>query len=1131
MKKHPLHLKHPDLHTSPEVKRAVLYHELQTGKKVPNDPTEQIDIYIERMGRVFLHPDEKKRRRYLDMARSTIYDELIIKRQNFPESYFELQQRLAEERGQEMVDEHGAPTNSIPPHVREQMIDVAVGDQKASLNAWMNYLTSSGAMYPPWFKYLIWRNITKLSQLDKKRCEFKKRTNSTVAKFPDIYREPLARILDIYEQVKNSSNLTDSELEQQFTKKFPTLYAELIKEYLAATLENHEEINGEWVKYRHNKKKDAEKLYDSLQNKGTGWCIAGRETANIQIQRGDFYAFYSNDAKDQPTNPRIAIAMDGNCIQEIRGIFPEQELEPIMEETLEKKLLEFGSEADIYRKKMSDMRRLTQLVKQDKNNEPFTTDELRFLYEFDGEIEGFGNGRDPRIAKLLQKRDISLDKQILFQITHNIEHKLNSGEELTERDVQHILSIWSMQNQTFVEFIPVHERILFECVTSTEEKWNRGEELMRSEKVNLLYLCERGSLINLSELTLMCACMLFPRTTELEEKISRGEELDKDDLEYLYVFHDSGVDVVDESEYKNRYDELDSRIQILQKGRDYVADGRILFPYALLIKDKVERGEKLSTGEISYLYQEIDDEMNRFSLYNIYVKEIKYDPKRIMKARNTLEDVAQLCEAEPHELALSYNDIGPNTRALFISDKEKDDDDDEYAEKDFLPEGARRLRSGVLFMRADALNTKKFDNAERINKIVKNPSVVLSKDDLRWLYKVDEPIEGTDFEMDRVENELMLVTGQIFEKRDLELDVAIMFDCLPDQFANNTEFINENTLVFYDGKVFRLRSDPKFVDFFRDEQFFNIIEKKVKEGSKLSKKELKFLYEIDMPIKYENYLKLNRIVSLLRLRNTLGEIPRDMSIIFNCSEQQVALTSSQLTHDTVVYVGELEPNLFSRISESCKEMSNIYISSKEMSYIYISSRPKFGGFKKITKRLVSVGEMSFSALQEKLIQEGLYYSYGYTSEQFDATGDDEFDVLTSEQNLEIVSLTPLDLGLESDIVSMNEVLEKTDELGLDVCPAQVIFAHDKSLSRLVKENAGIVVRPKNNDHMFGFISIARNPTLVRLFNDDPGNGDPGGVYLKRYAELEPDTADLNGIDLSQQLIFCVRPKGNKFFRG
>jgi len=411
MEKHPLHLKNPELQTSPEVNRAVKRQESRTGEKMPNDPAERIEAYMDRLENIFLNPDERKRERNLEMFRDKIYDALIIKRENFPDSYFELQKRIARERGQAVEE--------IPENVREQMMDVAIEDQKASLDAWMDYLTSDDAVYPAWFKYFVWRNVTKLSQFDKERGEFKKRTDSTVAPYPDIYREPLAQIADIYEKIKaDNKNLKEPEIKEVFSKKFSNLYAELISKSLAASMENREEIRGEWVKYEQGRGGDAEKLFQSLEGKGTGWCTAGHSTAQTQIESGDFYVYYTNDSNGEPTQPRLAIRMDGDKrIGEVRGIQPHQGVEPVMQEALDSKLSEFGGEADVYRKKSEDMRMLTALEKKRENDEPFTKDDLVLLYEINGTIEGFGYQKDPRIAELRQGRNTEEDMLVIFDAT------------------------------------------------------------------------------------------------------------------------------------------------------------------------------------------------------------------------------------------------------------------------------------------------------------------------------------------------------------------------------------------------------------------------------------------------------------------------------------------------------------------------------------------------------------------------------------------------------------------------------------------------------------------------------------------------------------------------------------------
>jgi len=199
MEKHPLHLKNPELQTSPEVQRAVEREEQKTGEKAPNDPAERIEAYMDRLENIFLNPDERKRERNLEMFRDKIYDALIIKRENFPDSYFELQKRIAREQGHGDVE--------ISEEMRERMVETAIKDQKASLDSWVEYLTEEDVAYPAWFKFYIWNQVIKLSQFNKELGKFKSRTDSTVGWFSDINRAALAKILDVYGQFLGEFNI------------------------------------------------------------------------------------------------------------------------------------------------------------------------------------------------------------------------------------------------------------------------------------------------------------------------------------------------------------------------------------------------------------------------------------------------------------------------------------------------------------------------------------------------------------------------------------------------------------------------------------------------------------------------------------------------------------------------------------------------------------------------------------------------------------------------------------------------------------------------------------------------------------------------------------------------------------
>ncbi|MEK9178105.1 MAG: hypothetical protein AAB777_03250 [Patescibacteria group bacterium] len=424
MEKHPLHLKIPDLQTSEDVTDAVDKRErlnkaenqnldndeavaTKLPENIPNNPNERIEVYMDRLEKIFLNPDKHTRERNLEMLRPAICDAFIIKPERVPKSFFELQENVARERGQAV--------ENIPQEMRDRMIATIIEDQKASLDSWIDYLTSEDAVYPTWFKYFVFRNIVKLSQFDKEIGKFKNRTDTTTALFPDIYREPLAQICDIYEKVeKDNKVLKDPKVQELFSKKFPTLYAELIQKTLSVQVEKKEGVKGQWVKYNQDNPQDAEKLYKSIESKGTGWCTAGFSTAKTQIESGDFYVYYT-DVNGEPTQPRIAIRMNGDKrIGEIRGILPHQSLEPQMAPILDEKLKDFGSEVDKYQKKSADMKRLTSIEHMSKIGQSLSKEDLIFLYEIDSNIEGFGYVKDPRIEEIRSTRNPKKDAPIVL---------------------------------------------------------------------------------------------------------------------------------------------------------------------------------------------------------------------------------------------------------------------------------------------------------------------------------------------------------------------------------------------------------------------------------------------------------------------------------------------------------------------------------------------------------------------------------------------------------------------------------------------------------------------------------------------------------------------------------------------
>ena len=401
-----------NLHNTSEVDSAAERTEVRTGEKVPQDPTERIQNYLDRFKEIIDRKDTGKRERGMEALKQVLHDKFIINPEEIPEAYFENQRRIAREQG------HGEI--QVTQEMRDQLSEVIVADQRSTLDNWIDYLSSSDATYPDWLKYYAFRSVLGMGEYDKEKKQFAKRSKGTTKPFPDINREALAYVLDAISQ-KYGKRHTDllnlnEEERKDFEKllqgeNFSKLYAWAIDKLTIAPQESLEKVEGKWVKYK--KKSDHMPLVESLRGHGTGWCTAGESTAEAQLKGGDFYVYYSLDQKGKPTIPRAAIRMQESQIAEVRGIAPNQNLDPYVSSVVQEKLKEFP-DGKIYEKKAQDMKVLTSIESRVKEGQELKKDDLIFLYEINSSVEGFGYQRDPRIEELRSKRNPKEDAPIVL---------------------------------------------------------------------------------------------------------------------------------------------------------------------------------------------------------------------------------------------------------------------------------------------------------------------------------------------------------------------------------------------------------------------------------------------------------------------------------------------------------------------------------------------------------------------------------------------------------------------------------------------------------------------------------------------------------------------------------------------
>lgn len=431
------------LQNTPEVAAAAHRTEVRTGEKVNLSSNEGIQNYLDRFREIIERTDPTEREMGIQALKKVLLDKFVTKFEEIPESWHVLNERIIRERGQ--GGDWGRYSPEQKQKERHQQAEAVLADQEASLEQWIDYLASPDSSYmPDYIKYWTFRSISDLSEYDKEKGEFPKRSKGTVKMFPDINHEALGYIIDAVLKKQEGAPVdfgqftADLSDEQKETFKKSLTSENFAKLYGWANEQIHPIAKhllpiteGEWVKYEQDTE-DTEHYKDlnqAIRGRGTGWCTAGENTAKTQLQGGDFYCYYTLDDNQKPTIPRIAIRMEGGKIAEVRGIAFKQNLDPYMGEVLAEKLEAFPDKKE-FLKKDSDMQTLTALERKAKKGEQLDKDDLMFLYEMNAPIEGFGYQKDPRINELRSMRNLKEDLLVIFELQR--EDIATSIEEITE---------------------------------------------------------------------------------------------------------------------------------------------------------------------------------------------------------------------------------------------------------------------------------------------------------------------------------------------------------------------------------------------------------------------------------------------------------------------------------------------------------------------------------------------------------------------------------------------------------------------------------------------------------------------------------------------------------------------------
>ena len=402
-------------------------------------------------------------------------ENLVMDYEDIPDAYWRQQEQILRDNGQ---------GRELSRDEKETLAEDLIEKQRESINTWSNYLGDKDCPYPLWFKVYAFDGVSKMGLINKETKEFEKRDKSTVASFPTLNPEVLAKVYrninEFYGVDKEDwlAQHPDDEKLVSLVKSgnFPKLYAKELFETktIIKTPEKPEDIEGDWFTYQLGDENELAKAAE-----GTGWCIADPNVAHNYLSYGN-YAGNDNDWEEDEDNSEednqnsskakfiifklkapnspdgystngvasIRLNPDGK-VAEVSGLDGGQALEDSLVQTVKEKVLSLPGGKE-FLQKFEDKQTLIKLDHKLQKGEDLTKEELSFLYELDRPIATLDTYRkDPRITELKEKYGIeyALEKGIdvnklvsnlnLDSIICNLDTLLKHGADI---DVNELVS-------------------------------------------------------------------------------------------------------------------------------------------------------------------------------------------------------------------------------------------------------------------------------------------------------------------------------------------------------------------------------------------------------------------------------------------------------------------------------------------------------------------------------------------------------------------------------------------------------------------------------------------------------------------------------------------------------------------
>ncbi len=549
-------------------------------------------------------------------------ENLFMDYEDIPDAYWKQQEQILRDNGQ---------GRELSSYEKEILAEDLIDKQRQSITSWTNYLSDKNCPYPLWFKVYAFDGVSKMGLINKETKEFEKRDKTTVASFPTLNPEVLAKVYrninEFYGIDKEDwlAQHPDDEKLVSLVKSgnFPKLYAKELfdTKTIIKTPEKSEDIEGDWFTYQLG---DEDELAKAAE--GTGWCITDPNVAHHYLEYGN-YGHSRNKEADEESNSKakfivfklkapnspdgystngvasIRLDPDGK-VAEVSGLNEGQAIEDSLIPTVKEKVLSLPGGKE-FLQKFEDKQTLIRLDHKMQNGEDLTKEELSFLYELDRPIATLDtyNSRDPRITELKEKygieyaveKGVDANKMVSSlgskDITKNLDLLLRNGADV-DNIVNNINSYHIAKNlDTLLKYsaiIDVNELVselkTYNVSENLETLLKNGADIdlvvnrMRYSDIvdKLDFLIEHGANIDVNEL--VSRLNSFNISDNLDTLLKNGADinvaLNKMDPYYIVnkldflIEHGANIDVNELVSELKSYDILQNLDTLLKNGAD-----------------------------------------------------------------------------------------------------------------------------------------------------------------------------------------------------------------------------------------------------------------------------------------------------------------------------------------------------------------------------------------------------------------------------------------------------------------------------------------------------------------------------------------------------------------------------------